>query len=91
MEPASCPIEGMKEAIKEAGLKFVNRDSTMEGDERRQHYIHGVPVGPRNSDGIATIVLQDAVDKAKSLKKITLLPVQDAINGCAHAEKLRPQ
>ena len=70
--------EGMKEAIKEAGLKFVNRDSTMEGEERRQHYIHGVPVGP-NSDGIATMVLQDAVDKAKSLKKITLLPVQDAM------------
>jgi hypothetical protein len=37
-----------------------------------------VPVGP-NSDGIAKMVLQDAVDKAKSLKKITLLPVQDAM------------
>jgi hypothetical protein len=70
--------DGMKEAIKEAGLKFVSRDSTMEGEVRRQHYIHGVPVGP-NSDGIATLVLQDAVDKAKSLKKITLLPVQDAM------------
>jgi hypothetical protein len=70
----------MKEAIKEAGLKFVNRDSLIEGEERadRQHYIHGVPVGP-NSDGVAIMVLQDAVDKAKSLKKITLLPVQDAM------------
>ena len=56
----------------------IYTSSTMEGEERRQHYIHGVPVGP-NSDGIATMVLQDAVDKAKSLKKITLLPVQDAM------------
>ena len=70
--------EDMKEAIKDAGVKFVNRDSSMEGEERKQHYIHGVPVGP-TSEGIAKMVLLDAIDKAKSLKRITLLPVQGAM------------
>jgi len=74
---SELPVD-LKEAINVAGLKLVSRESSIEGEERRHHYIHGVPVGP-NSDGIAKMVLQDAVDKAKSLKKITLLPVQDAM------------
>ncbi len=44
----------------------------------KQHYIHGVPVGP-SSEGIAEMVLQDAREKTQSLEKITLLPVQDAM------------
>ena len=36
-----------QEAIRKAGLTFVTRDSTISGEARKQHYIHGVPVGPR--------------------------------------------
>ena len=43
---ASNLPEDLIEDIKDAGLKFVNRDSSMEGEDRKQHYIHGVPVGP---------------------------------------------
>ena len=75
---ASTLPEALMEEINEAGLKFVNRNSSMEGEDRKQHYIHGVPVGP-TSEGIAKMVLLDAIDKAKSLKRITLLPVQDAM------------
>jgi hypothetical protein len=49
---ASTMPEETQEAIKKAGLTFVTRDSTISGEARKQHYIHGVPVGP-NSDGIA--------------------------------------
>ncbi len=31
------------------------------GEDRKQHFIHGVPVGP-SRDGIAAMVLQDAMD-----------------------------
>ncbi len=55
-------------------LTFVTRDSTISGEARKQHYIHGVPVGP-SSDGI----VQDAREKAQKLEKLTMLPVQDAM------------
>jgi hypothetical protein len=32
-EDSELPVD-LKEAIKKAGLKFVNRESTMEGEER---------------------------------------------------------
>jgi hypothetical protein len=38
--------EEVTEAIREAGVRFVNKDSTTEGADRRYHYIHGMPVGP---------------------------------------------
>jgi hypothetical protein len=75
---ASAMPEETQEAVKKAGLTFVTRDSTISGEARKQHYIHGVPVGP-SSDGIAEMVLQDAREKTQSLEKITLLPVQDAM------------
>ena len=65
-------------AIKEAGIKLVTKDSTTIGADRKHHYVHGVPVGP-NSEAIADMVLQDAREKTKSLGKIMLLPVQDAM------------
>ncbi len=70
----------MTEAIREAGVRFVNKDSTTEGADRRYHYIHGMPVGP-NRDAIAGMVLQDVKEKAMSLERIMckLLPVQDAM------------
>ena len=75
---ASAMPEETQDAIKKAGLTFVTRDSTISGEARKQHYIHGVPVGP-SSEGIAEMVLQDAREKTQSLEKITLLPVQDAM------------
>ena len=57
---------------------MVTTDSTTVGDGRKHHYVHGIPVGP-NSEEIASMVLQDAVEKANSLKKLTYLPVQDAM------------
>jgi hypothetical protein len=59
-------------AIKEAGITLVTKDSTTIGADRKHHYIHGVPVGP-NSEGIATMVLQDAVDKAKMYRNNSIL------------------
>ncbi len=53
---ASAMPEETQEAIKKAGLTFVTRDSTISGEARKQHYIHGVPVGP-SSDGIAKMVV----------------------------------
>jgi hypothetical protein len=44
---ASAMPEETQEAIRKAGLTFVTRDSTISGEARKQHYIHGVPVGPR--------------------------------------------
>ncbi len=35
--------EEVTEAIREAGVRFVNKDSTTEGADRRYHYIHGMP------------------------------------------------
>jgi hypothetical protein len=32
--------EEVTEAIKEAGVRFVSKDSTTEGADRRYHYIH---------------------------------------------------
>ncbi len=68
----------MTDAIKEAGVRFVTKDSTTEGADRRYHYIHGMPVGP-SRDAIAEMVLQDVKEKAMSLERIKLLPVQDAM------------
>ena len=34
------------DAIREAGVRLVNKDSTTEGADRKYHYIHGIPVGP---------------------------------------------
>ena len=65
-------------AIKEARIKLVTKDSTTIGADRKHHYVHGVPVGP-NSEAIADMCLQDAREKTKSLGKIMLLPVQDAM------------
>jgi hypothetical protein len=74
-------------AIKEAGVKFVTKDSTTVGEERRQHYIHGVPVGP-SRDGIASMVLQDAMDKTKSLEKIMHASAGSGCNGGACSGRL---
>ena len=68
----------MQEAIKKAGLTFITRDSSTSGEARKQHYLHGVPVGPTSVE-IAEMLLQDAKGKAQSLEKLTLLPVQDAM------------
>jgi len=75
---SSAMTERTTAAIKEAGITLVTTDSTTVGDGRKHHYVHGIPVGP-NSEEIASMVLQDAVEKAKSLKKLTYLPVQDAM------------
>ena len=64
--------EEVTEAIREAGVRFVNKDSTTEGADRRYHYIHWIPVGP-NRDAIAGMVLQDVKEKAMSLERIKLL------------------
>ncbi len=47
--------EEVTEAIREAGVRFVNKDSTTEGADRKYYYIHGMPVGP-NRHAIAGIV-----------------------------------
>ena len=49
---ASAMPEETQEAIKKAGLTFVTRDSTISGEARKQHYIHGVPVGPSSAKGL---------------------------------------
>ena len=66
-------------------MRFVNKDSTTEGADRRYRYIHGMPLGP-NRDAIAEMVLQDVKEKAMSLERIKLLPVQDAMVNCTQED-----
>ena len=72
-------MRGQQQQSKRQGLHWLpTTQLTTVGDGRKHHYVHGIPVGP-NSEEIASMVLQDAVEKAKSLKKLTYLPVQDAM------------
>ena len=66
-------------------MRFVNKDSTTEGADRKYHYIHGMPVGP-NREAIAGMILQDVKKKVMSLERIKLLPVQDAMVNCTQED-----
>jgi hypothetical protein len=66
------------DAIREAGVRLVDKDSTTEGRDRKYHYIHGIPVGP-NKEATARMTMQDVEEKVKNLERIKLLPVQDAM------------
>jgi hypothetical protein len=44
------------DAIREAGVRLVNKDSTTEGADRKYHYIHGIPVGP-NKEATARMII----------------------------------
>ena len=91
------------DAIREAGVRLVNKDSTTEGADRKYHYIHGIPVGP-NKEATARMIMQDVEEKVMNLERIKLLPVQDAmvvlrrtasaalnyITRCGTPEEVRP-
>ena len=91
------------DAIREAGVRLVNKDSTTEGADRKYHYIHGIPVGP-NKEATARMTMQDVEEKVMNLERIKLLPVQDAmvvlrrtasaalnyITRCGTPEEVRP-